>query len=184
MRRGLAAAGAMLALVVGACSSSDAVSETGVINVEFDGRECSVTGPEVVPAGSVVPVVLSDDSDLSPKVILARLHQSYATGEVREFGDFAALQAAAGGVLWDDRGDVSESPLQWLDEEPASFDREARALVPDREEHQTLKLYELISEMGHDVIFVSTSGALDPTHGPDATAYWFCGPLEVGAAEF
>ena len=87
--------------------SSTDTTGAEAIQVVFDGEECTVEGPMSVPANTVVPVVLTNESNLPVQINVARLSPHQATGEVRAFDDLVEMQRAGGGVLWED-------PMNWL----------------------------------------------------------------------
>ena len=174
---------AVFAVAALGCSTGDSLPEDDVIWVAFDGQECLVTGSASYPAGTVMTVVLTNDSEVEAEVAVARVYPHGVTGQERTFDDFVELQRAGGGVLWEDPADPA-SPLNWLRIEALSFDREQLALESTLTDHQRTKEYQLANMMGEAVVFVSTKGEFDPDHGTTPHGYWFCAPLEVTALEF
>ena len=155
-----------------------------VLRVTFDGSGCSVEGPGSISAATIVPVVLTNTSSFEVQVELAVLQGHIVTGEERTFEDFAELQRAAGGVLWDDPDNLTDSPANWLWPEPLSFNRSAYWLAPTLAGNESLKVYQLSPEVGSRVVFVTSMGPLDSEHRINPDGYWFCAPVEVTPIEF
>ena len=155
-----------------------------VLRVTFDGSRCSVEGPGRISAATIVPVVLTNTSSFDVQVELAVLQGHIVTGEERTFEDFAELQRAAGGVLWDDPDNLTDSPANWLWPEPLSFNHSAYWLAPTLAGNESLKVYQLSPEVGSRVVFVTRMGAFDSEHRINPEGYWFCAPVEVTSIEF
>lgn len=155
-----------------------------VLRITFDGSGCTVEGPASIAAATVVPVVFTNTSGSGVQFEIARLSRHLVTGEERTFEDFAELQRAGGGVLWDDPDNPIDSPANWLWPEPPSFNRDAYWLAPTLADNQELKVYQLSPETGSDVVFVTRTGPFDPDRRIDPGGYWFCAPVEVTPIEF
>ena len=155
-----------------------------VLRVSFDGSSCTVEGPRSISAATIVPIVITNTSGFEVQFDLAVLQGHIVTGEERTFEDFAQLQRAGGGVLWDDPDNLIESPANWLWSEPLSFDRDAYSLAPTLADNQVLKVYRLSPETGSRVAFVTRTGPFDPDRRINPEGYWFCAPVEVTSIEF
>ena len=148
-------------------------TERPIIEVTFDGEGCSVTGPTSVPAAAGQAFLLTNDSDIGVTLRVARIRYDH----------FDALAAAKPGVKFETFDDLvtlyetdpaAISEYWLLQEERLSFDPEHYPDI-ERADNQVIDVRLLGSSRGEDAIHV-TSIALDRT--------WFCGPLEVTAAEF
>lgn len=74
--------------------------------------------------------------------------------------------------------------MNWLQEEHASFDRVQHALASGLAGNQFLRVYELWSGQGEDIVYVSTQAEFDPDYAVTPAGYWFCGELTATAVEF
>ena len=154
-----------------------------MLSVTFDGERCTVEGPNAIAARTVVPVVLTNTSTTPVDFHVARLVRDVVTGEERTFEDFVELQRASGGALREDHTKLIDSPINWLLEEPLSFDRSAYRLAPTLADDQVLKVYQLSPEVGTSIVYVTRMGPFDPESRINPETYWFCAPLEVTPVE-
>ena len=150
----------------------------GVIQVTFDGQECTVTGPTSVPAGVGQPFVLTNTSERRVKLEVGSLFGIM-------FSELTELQDADDGFYYPDL----DYTYQWVSPEAVSFDRDARSAI-DLDENQRLEVYSLT--FGTDVAYLRTN-AIPVLTQPGSAAegglltpegYWFCGQIEVSAIEF
>ena len=156
-----------------------------MLQVTFDGVRCTVEGPDTLPAGTIVPLVLTNTSGDWAQAHIARLLEGHiATGEERTFEDFVELQAANGGVLMEDPSDLIDSPMNWLMIEPVSFNRDAYWPTRTLDDDQTLTVHRLSNQLGTRIVYVSREGPFDPEFRINPGAYWFCAPLGVTPIEF
>lgn len=156
-----------------------------VVRVSFDGTRCTVEGPSILPAGTIVPLVFTNTSDSGARAHIARLEEGHiVTGEERTFEDFVALQSANGGAILEDSSNVIDSPINWLMIEPVSFNRDAYWPAKTLDDNQTLKVHQLSNQLGTRIVYVSGKSSSKPEYRYRPDAYWFCAQLEVTAIEF
>jgi hypothetical protein len=120
-------------------SNEVATTASADVDVMFDGEECTVTGPESVPAGSVT-VVLTDTSEMDVDVDVAGYDDGYTYADLEEY-------------IEENGGEgVRISPPDWS----SSVMRDFEASALDLAENQTQ--YAFVLEAGSHGIVVHRDG--------------------------